>query len=158
MNGIEQPEPLVTAGQLLSPAIHVGSDPSLAPDGAGAYALLVQLGRAARFTLRGKEVSLASGWYLYAGSAWGPGGIRARLRRHFRQDKKIHWHVDHLTAVADQLSALAMPGGRECGIVARLSDANGFQTILDGFGSSDCSTCRSHLLFWTANPLNPIPD
>ena len=43
---------------------------------------------------------LAPGCYVYAGSARGPGGIRARVRRHLRPDKTPHWHIDQVTAYA----------------------------------------------------------
>ncbi len=42
-------------------------------------------------------VNLAPGRYVYFGSAWGPGGLRARIRRHVRPDKLPHWHIDYLT-------------------------------------------------------------
>lgn len=35
------------------------------------------------------------GYYLYIGSAFGPGGIKSRVSRHFKQ-KKPHWHIDYL--------------------------------------------------------------
>lgn len=42
-------------------------------------------------------VDLAPGRYVYFGSAWGSGGLRARIRRHVRPDKSPHWHIDYLT-------------------------------------------------------------
>lgn len=42
-------------------------------------------------------VTLAPGRYVYFGSAWGPGGLQARIRRHVRPDKSPHWHIDYLT-------------------------------------------------------------
>lgn len=117
-----------------------------APQGKGAYALVISLGAPAEFLHKGRVHSLPSGCYIYAGSARGPGGIAARLRRHFRPEKKPHWHVDRLTLVADEVRAFALEGASECGIVARLSGLPGFRHPLSGFGSSDCPACRSHLL------------
>lgn len=117
-----------------------------APRWKGAYALAFTLGDPVAFPWRGAEHSLPPGQYVYAGSAYGPGGIGARLGRHFRRDKKRHWHIDHLTAMADGMTAFVMEGGSECGSLARLGALPGFDHVLAGFGSSDCVTCRSHLL------------
>ena len=41
------------------------------------------------------------GWYVYIGSAFGPGGITARVTRHARAAKRLHWHIDYLLEHAD---------------------------------------------------------
>ena len=112
----------------------------------GAYVLLLHLAAPVAFSRRGLGSAVLSGWYAYAGSARGSGGIGARLRHHFRADKRIHWHVDELTLAADRMTALAIPGGSECEIVARLLQSKRFVPALKGFGSSDCPTCPAHLL------------
>lgn len=89
---------------------------------------------------------LKPGWYLYAGSAWGSGGIKARVGRHFRKDKKPHWHIDHLTLQAANITALAVPDGKECDLVAELLGTGHFRIAVPGFGSSDCRRCKGHLL------------
>jgi len=118
-----------------------------APPTKGAYALVFALNTALDCLHKGAEIRLSSGIYVYAGSAYGPGGLRARLRRHFRQDKRIHWHVDALTSVAaDRMVALAIVGGRECAIIGRLMRSGDFHAPVSGFGSSDCAQCAAHLL------------
>jgi Uri superfamily endonuclease len=119
-----------------------------APDCGGAYALAICLGVAVEAAFAGKVARLEPGLYIYAGSAYGPGGIRARLRRHFRRDKKLHWHVDRLTNAASSMAAVAVAAGRECAIVERLAASAGFTPVLAGFGSSDCRRCTTHLLKW----------
>lgn len=118
----------------------------------GAYALILSLPRPVRFLRKKEQHLLPSGLYLYAGSAWGPGGIRARLKRHFQRQKKLHWHVDQLTTAAETIQALAMDGARECEIIDRLHRLPNFTHPLAKFGSSDCPTCPSHLLRY-APPL-----
>ena len=88
---------------------------------------------------------LPAGLYLYAGSARGPGGIRARVARHLRRPKACHWHIDHLTRVAELEDAIAFPDGRECAI-ADFALARGAQTPVPRFGASDCPRCAAHLL------------
>ena len=39
-----------------------------------------------------------TGYYLYFGSALN--SLEGRLRRHLRSDKKLHWHIDFLSAKA----------------------------------------------------------
>lgn len=117
-----------------------------APSEPGAYVLLVELGAPLRVSAgRGRAAMLAPGRYLYCGSAKGPGGLRARLARHMRRGKRRHWHIDQLTEAGSVLGAWAAPGGNECALVAELAH---LPVPLDGFGSSDCPHCRSHLLYW----------
>lgn len=116
------------------------------PRDAGAYVLLIRL--EARLPLdipafRGK--SLMPGLYAYCGSAYGPGGVRARLSRHLRACKPLRWHVDRLTAAGRVEQAGIRIGGRECDLVGEWL-ARGGLAVLPGFGSSDCRTCAAHLL------------
>jgi len=114
----------------------------------GAYLLLIDV--AAPMTMaRPEYATLSAGRYLYAGSAYGPGGLRARISRHMRQSKPCRWHIDQLTAVADILGAWVLPNGNECELAARHP---GLAAPIAGFGSSDCRRCRSHLLGPAAPP------
>lgn len=114
---------------------------------AGAYVLMIETASPLPVRLPQKDVSvLAPSTYLYVGSANGPGGIKARLRRHFRPNKKIHWHVDQLTTCSASVEALAVIGGNECALGEILLASKRYQVALQGFGSSDCRTCSSHLL------------
>jgi Uri superfamily endonuclease len=116
-----------------------------APACAGAYVLVIDLRRRLRVALAGRApVTLPPGRYLYCGSARGPGGIRARLARHLRRGKPIHWHVDRLTEAGRVAGAWVVPGGDECALVARLA---ALPVPIPGFGASDCHRrCPSHLL------------
>ena len=114
------------------------------PPAPGAYALLMDL--AAPLTLPRPACTLQPGRYVYAGSARGPGGIRARVRRHLRPDKALRWHVDRLTGVAGVAGVVVIPDGRECDLVAALRERDGVEVPCRGFGSSDCRACPAHLL------------
>ena len=39
---------------------------------------------------------LMPGYYLYVGSAFGPGGIRARVTHHLNAQTRQHWHLDYI--------------------------------------------------------------
>lgn len=113
----------------------------------GAYLLAIDLPAAlpVRFGRRRRAVLLA-GRYVYCGSAYGPGGLRARVGRHLRRDKPIRWHVDRLTAAGRIVEVLAVPDGDECDLFAAVSGCPGAAVPLPGFGSSDCRRCPAHLL------------
>jgi Uri superfamily endonuclease len=114
------------------------------PRAPGAYALLIELAEPLDVRLRGQPaISLTPGRYLYCGSAYGPGGLRARIGRHMRRDKAQRWHVDQLTGAGDVTGAFVFPGGNECSLVAALAE---LPIAIPGFGSSDCRSCASHLL------------
>ncbi|SMH38540.1 Uri superfamily endonuclease [Azospirillum lipoferum] len=138
-----------------------------APAVAGAYVLLVRLTEAVEVALPGRaKTVLPPGQYLYCGSARGPGGIRARISRHMRRDKNVRWHIDRLTTAGTVLGCWVFPDGDECALVTRLA---ALPAPVPGFGSSDCTVCRSHLLTWPdgtalpfgapdASPANAGPD
>ena len=120
------------------------------PASPGSYVLILHalaptelvIGRLGRFTL-------PPGRYAYVGSAQGPGGLAARLARHARPDKTLHWHVDTLTAVLPVVGVCACEGKArlECVWAQRLLALPAAQAPIAGFGSSDCrSGCLAHLI------------
>ncbi|RMB01411.1 GIY-YIG nuclease family protein [Eilatimonas milleporae] len=113
----------------------------------GAYILALRLAAIARVAVPGRDtISFKPAWYFYAGSARGSGGIRARLKRHFRHRKKIHWHIDRLTVNASLMAGFAVTNGRECDLVGHLLASQRFTIAAKGFGNTDCTVCHSHLL------------
>ena len=117
----------------------------------GSYLLLMRLRR--KLPLRAGRLPrtvFPAGYYLYVGSAMR--GLSSRLARHRRQQKKPHWHIDHLTAQASHILPLAIRSSerQECEIAEALS------LIMEAgqrqFGSSDCG-CATHLFFSRTNPL-----
>lgn len=121
------------------------------PKVAGAYVLVIELAR--DLALENKRFAgtvLPKGTYLYCGSANGPGGIAARVKRHCNPAKKPHWHVDELTSngAGRVVSVLVVPGGNECEIRASIAAQPDMTSEIPvpGFGSSDCVFCPSHLI------------
>lgn len=94
-----------------------------------------------------------AGWYVYAGSAHGPGGLDARLRRHRSLEKRVRWHVDYLRAAADWVEAWTapLPADCECEWARRLMASPGADIPVRGFGASDCH-CASHLVHFQSKP------
>ena len=118
----------------------------------GSYLLIVGISRKTRLQAGGLGArNFPKGYYVYVGSAMGD--LSARLARHQRKTKKLHWHIDFLTAGADRIVPLPIRSSEklECGIAEALA------TILEpgpgGFGSSDCR-CATHLFFSPTDPLH----
>lgn len=116
------------------------------PCAPGAYILVIDLDAPLAIETRAFSTTLAPGRYAYCGSAYGPGGIAARVARHVRAPKRLHWHVDHLTAAGRVVEVDCTPGGRECDLVDRVLALAGAYVPAPGFGSSDCRRCSAHLV------------
>jgi Uri superfamily endonuclease len=122
----------------------------------GAYVIAIELADPVAVTLLGQAaIELPAGQYLYCGSAKGPGGLKARLSRHFRRGKSVRWHIDQLTERGSVVGSLIFLGGDECELVRRFSQ---LPIPIPGFGSSDCAKCRSHLLQWSNGTALPLHD
>lgn len=120
----------------------------------GLYALVCLLPRPARVSVgRLGEVSFPAGWYVYVGSARGPGGLAARVGRHLRAEKRAHWHVDHLLARAQVREAWGCPGATssECAWARALAHLPRARRWPQGFGASDCR-CLGHLVAFPEPP------
>ncbi|MFO1126305.1 MAG: DUF123 domain-containing protein [Methylocystis sp.] len=112
--------------------------------------LWLRLGAPLTATAGGIAVTLRSGDYLYCGSAKGPGGLRARLARHRRKDKRAHWHVDQLTLQGQVLGAFIVEGGDECALNAALSAL----PIPPCWASAvRTARCAAHLRLWPKGAL-----
>jgi Uri superfamily endonuclease len=99
------------------------------------------------------RIQFDSPFYLYFGSAFGPGGLQARIKHHLQPARRAHWHIDYLRPVAEVLSAWYSSDRErlEC-VWANVALAHRGVSLVPRFGSSDCR-CRSHLL-----ALNGLPN
>ena len=102
---------------------------------------------------RRREMHVEAGFYVYIGSAFGSGGLSARLSRHFRHAKSKHWHIDYLREITTPLFAWVSyaPIRLEHRWAEQVSKQPAF-TAIPRFGCSDCR-CLSHL-FFTASEAN----
>lgn len=98
-------------------------------------------------------LALRPGCYVYVGSAMGPGGLAARVGRHCRAEKRLHWHVDYLRAatVLEEVWYATGQSQRECLWANLLHRMPGAAVPMVGFGASDCD-CQSHLVFFQTRP------
>jgi len=115
------------------------------PTSKGSYLLWIELKQTALSPPKYKE-NFDTGIFLYAGSAKGPGGLKARCGRHLTQDKSLKWHVDWLTRAATDIYVLPFADQTECQIMRALKTIPGGHIPFEKFGSSDCNTCEAHLV------------
>jgi len=125
------------------------------PADKGSYLLWLFLPRGADLTI-GKLGChhFSRGWYLYCGSALGPGGLRARIGHHLKHSDKKHWHIDYLKSKAHIRSVWFCVGENFEHVWSRqLADLAEASYPLKGFGSSDCH-CLSHLIYFPRRPVS----
>jgi endonuclease-3 len=115
----------------------------------GSYSLLIRVTETKKVVVGSLgTVEFSPGFYVYNGSAFGPGGLK-RVQRH--RDKSgegtsPHWHVDYLLVqnCSDIVEVFKeKDSDHECGLSSEMSEA--FASV-QGFGCSDCS-CGSHLFY-----------
>jgi Uri superfamily endonuclease len=118
-----------------------------APAASGTYILLVEFSSTLATEIgRLGTIHFDAGMYWYVGSAFGPGGLAARLRRAALGPRRVHWHIDYVLTEIGVVGALVRAGDtrRECSWAHWVRErALG---SVAGFGSSDCR-CRSHFFF-----------
>jgi sugar fermentation stimulation protein A len=115
--------------------------------------LLIRLPRAATIRVgRLGEMRFRAGTYAYVGSAMG--GLRGRLRRHMRLQKRRRWHVDYVldSARVTAIVTCETEERSECTIAGSLA---GRFWAIPGFGASDCS-CPGHLFRATGRASQTI--
>lgn len=124
----------------------------------GSYVLILRSDITSRITI-GKlgKMPVISGFYLYVGSAFGPGGLKARLGRHAKREKSLRWHIDYLRPHLD-LKAVCYSQDPErhediwSGQVSKWPDAS---IPMPGFGASD-SQAVSHLFYFRKGPSEAL--
>ncbi len=132
---------------------HEGEDGDTMKPEPGTYALILwsessavaQIGRWGRLIIR-------PGYYVYVGSAFGPGGVFARVSRHCRANGARRWHIDYLREFASVASVWYShaPVRLEHRWAQALPSLEGVEAIQD-FGCSDCN-CKAHLFFAAEEP------
>jgi Uri superfamily endonuclease len=120
----------------------------------GTYALVFKAKRKKQLII-GKlgTLNLQPGYYVYVGSAFGPGGLKARVGHHRKSTSRRHWHIDYLSEYLPPAEVWYThdPTHREHRWSDVLAQAEGASIPLPGFGSSDCR-CISHLYFLSTRP------
>ncbi len=119
----------------------------------GTYVLILQSRLSAQLQIgRWGQIDIDKGYYIYVGSAFGPGGVRARVLRHCRKKKKHHWHIDYLSVVLNPWCAwYSHDKNRLEHLWADVFVDMPDMISIPGFGCTDCK-CSSHLFYSATTP------
>ena len=115
----------------------------------GTYALILRAQEAHEVPVgRLGRLEVQPGWYVYVGSAFGPGGLRARVGRHLRGTGALHWHIDYLrrATIVEEVWYSLDPTPREHEWAQAFMCLPAVAVPLAGFGSSGCQ-CPAHLFY-----------
>lgn len=103
------------------------------------------------------DLPFDQGWYVYVGSARGPGGF-ARVRRHIRVNRegtnRPRWHIDHLSRHSGVRLRAWICADTDLPVECDLARAIGGAAV-EGFGCSDCR-CGSHLRYRRFDPTEEV--
>jgi Uri superfamily endonuclease len=102
---------------------------------------------------RSSCILFRSGYYAYVGSAYGPGGLRSRIKRHLIKDKKCVWHIDYLRkeAVPIEVWVDVHDKKQEKIWADALINMKGSHPV-ENFGNTDDRKTRTHLCYFNALP------
>ena len=127
------------------------------PESPGTYAILLQLESAQAIRVgRLGDFDFPAGYYLYLGSALGPGGLTGRLGRHLAWEgaqRRPHWHIDYFRqhASVQAIWYITDKTRREHDWAELAARLDGASTPAPRFGASDCR-CPSHLYHFETAP------
>jgi endonuclease-3 len=118
----------------------------------GAYVLIIDIDKPVEVQMQFLgDVTFRSGIWVYIGSAMGDGStnLENRIQRHFRSEKTVYWHIDHLLDRGVKLRNAywaESPTHAECDIALELDSRGAFEAGPRRFGSSDCKRgCPAHI-------------
>ena len=124
----------------------------LLPEEKGTYILVafaeqvksVEIGRLGKY-------EIIPGYYAYVGSAFGAGGLRARIGHHLESTAAPHWHIDYLLQHAQVKEVWFTTAGRklERHWAELLENSPKFRIPIPRFGSSEYHRSRSSHLFYS---------
>ena len=122
------------------------------PDKKGTYVLIASVPQMKRIEVgQLGEFDVVPGFYAYVGSAFGTGGLCARIGHHLESTAAPHWHIDYLLQVARPVEIWYTTAGRklEHHWAELLEKAPGFRIPIARFGASDYHRTRSSHLFYS---------
>jgi len=120
------------------------------PDEKGTYVLIAVVRQMKRIEIgQLGEFDIVPGFYTYVGSAFGAGGLRARIGHHLESSASPHWHIDYLLQVAEPIKVWFTTAGQklEHHWADLLEKASQFRIPIPRFGSSDYHRTRASHLF-----------
>ena len=123
----------------------------------GTYVLILCLCQTQRLTIgRLGSFIMGAGHYAYLGSAFGPGGVAARVGHHLDRAKSLRWHIDYLLTIAEPVEAWFASSDRklEKDWADLMPRVPGLHPCIPRFGASDHrrGNKTSHLFYSRKRP------
>jgi Uri superfamily endonuclease len=118
----------------------------------GTYILIAQVSQMKRLEIgRLGTFDIIPGFYAYVGSAFGSGGLNARIGHHLESTAEPHWHIDYLLQVATPIEVWFAAADKklEHHWAELMEQAPGFRVPISRFGSSDYHRSRASHLFYS---------
>ncbi len=122
------------------------------PETKGTYVLISFVAQMKRLEIgRLGDYDIVPGFYAYVGSAFGAGGLRARIGHHLESTATPHWHIDYLLGVAEPVEVWYTRANQklEHHWADLLEKTRHFRVPIRRFGSSDYHRSRSSHLFFS---------
>jgi Uri superfamily endonuclease len=121
----------------------------------GAYVLIIRVRQPTILQIKSLgKIAFKDGIWVYVGSAMGDGStsLENRLKRHFRKEKTIYWHIDYLLDTDSELVEAIWAESLkpvECELAQTIAASDVFEGGPSGFGASDCrKRCGAHIFFY----------
>lgn len=118
----------------------------------GDYLVIMEMEEEKTLSIGSKGLmTFPKGWYVYVGSA--KKNLAARLARHQRKRKKMHWHIDYLRQHCNVTAVIPIrtADDLEHDLAQAVASIAGW--AIPGFGCTDCN-CNSHLYGFSENPVH----
>ncbi len=122
------------------------------PEEKGTYVLIASVPQMKRIEVgQLGKFDIVPGYYAYVGSAFGSGGLRARLSHHLESIAAPHWHIDYLLRIAQPVEVWYSTASQklEHHWADLLDKASQFRVPILRFGSSDYHRSRASHLFYS---------
>jgi len=122
------------------------------PEDKGTYILIASVGQMKRLEIGSLgKFDVVPGFYAYVGSAFGAGGLRARIGHHLESTAAPRWHIDYLLQLATPVEVWYSTQNRklERHWADLMAELPGFRVPILRFGASDYHRSRSSHLFYS---------
>ena len=116
------------------------------PPEKGTYILILRLDQTVQMTIgRLGCFTMFAGYYAYVGSAFGTGGLKARIEHHLETPERLRWHIDYLRRHSSPAEVWFSTESRkmEQEWADALRHIPSFRILIPRFGSSEYH--RSHI-------------
>lgn len=118
----------------------------------GDYMVVMEMEEDTSISIGAKGMmTFPKGWYVYVGSA--KRNLTARLKRHQRKRKNMHWHIDYLRQHCQVTALIPIRTADDLEHDIAKVVASVAHWSMPGFGCTDCD-CTSHLYGFSENPVH----